>query len=163
MMYPRGKMTDIRDIVGAAVAGCGGNQAALAVELGVTGATVSRWMSGQSIPDEGSCLRLAKITGHVAAEVFRLAGRDPSVLPTEREFMADAELAGRLRQWARRIGVLSAPERTVALSLLDDVVKSVCQRLGEGELSQSARFASAGPGQPEPDSMTRTRPLKRRP
>jgi len=155
-------MTDIRGIIETAVAGCGGSQAALALELGVTGATVSRWMSGQSIPDEGSCLRLAKITGHVAAEVFRLAGRDPSVLPSEREFMADAELAGRLRQWARRIGALSAAERTIVLSVLDDMVKSLCQRVGEGEPSQSSELTPASPRPAARDSRTATLPLKRR-
>src|SRR4030088_2211568 len=99
------RISDIRRIVGTAVAGFDGNQAALALVLGVTRATVSRWMSGQSIPDEGSCLRLAKITGRAAADVFRMAGRDTDhLLSTEPEQMADAELAVRLRQWARRLG-----------------------------------------------------------
>jgi transcriptional regulator with XRE-family HTH domain len=126
------RITDIRSIVETAVAGFDGNQAALAVELGVTRATVSRWMSGQSIPDEGSCLRLAKITGRAAADVFRLAGRDSNhLLSTEPELMADAEMSVRLRQWARRLGELSADERAVAMSVLDGVVKSLCQGLGQ--------------------------------
>jgi len=132
------EITNIRDIVGTAVAGFGGNQASLALELGVTRATVSRWVGGQSIPDEGSCLRLAKITGQTAADVFRLAGRDPEVLPTEPELMSDAELAVRLRQWARHLSSLSAPERTTALGVLDDVVKSLCQRLADGDVHAPA-------------------------
>lgn len=131
-------MTDIQGILEIAVAEFDGNQAALALELGVTRATVSRWMSGHCIPDEGSCLRLAKLTGHLASEVFRLAGRDPYQLPTEPELMADAELAGRLRQWGRRIGGLSTKERAIALSVLDDLVKTLCLRLGQGELRREA-------------------------
>jgi transcriptional regulator with XRE-family HTH domain len=136
---PRGKVlfqparpADIRGVVEAAVAGFDGNQAALALELGVTRATVSRWMSGQNIPDEGSCLRLAKITGRSTVDVFRMAGRDTSLLPVEPELPADAELHGRLRQWARRLSELSAADRTVVVGVLDDVLKSLCQRLNQG-------------------------------
>lgn len=139
-------MTDIRDVVETAVSGCDHNQAALAHELGVTRATVSRWLSGQSIPDEGSCLRLAKITGRAAADVFRLAGRDTNLLlPIEPELLADAALAGRLRQWARRLGNLSMADRAIALGILDDMVKSLAQRLGESELGHNGLHASAHP------------------
>jgi transcriptional regulator with XRE-family HTH domain len=124
-----GRQSDIRGIVAMAVAGFNGNQAALALELGVTRATVSRWMSGQSVPDEGNCLRLAKITSRSAADVFRLAGRDTNLLSTEPELMADAELSVRLRQWARRLGELSGPDRAMALNVVDGVVRNLCQGL----------------------------------
>jgi transcriptional regulator with XRE-family HTH domain len=127
-------MTDITGIVRAALAGFDGNQASVALELGVTRATVSRWLSGQSIPDEGSCLRLAKMTGRAAADVFRLAGHDPNLVPTEPELMADAEIGVRVRQWARRLGGLSRDDRAIALSVLDGVVKGLCQSLGTREL-----------------------------
>jgi transcriptional regulator with XRE-family HTH domain len=130
------RINDIQGLVEAAVAEFAGNQAALALELGVTRATVSRWMSGQSIPDEGSCLRLAKITGRAPADVFHLAGRDTNLLPAELELMVDAELAVRLRRWARRLGVLSMADRATAVSVLDDMVKSLCQRLGAGDLRE---------------------------
>jgi transcriptional regulator with XRE-family HTH domain len=139
------RITDIRSVVGTAVAGFDGNQAALATELGVTRATVSRWMSGQSIPDEGSCLRLAKITGRAAVDVFRLAGRDADhLLSTEPELMADAELGVRLRQWARRLGDLSSAERAVAINVLDGVVKSLCQGLNQRDLRRELPDPTAG-------------------
>jgi transcriptional regulator with XRE-family HTH domain len=127
---------DIGNILRMALDGFDGNQAALALELGVTRATVSRWTTGQSVPDEGSCLRLAKITGRTAAEVFRLAGRDPHLLPTEPDLLSDAELAGRLRQWARRLGGLSVADRAFVVGVLDDVLKSLCQRLNQGDPPQ---------------------------
>jgi transcriptional regulator with XRE-family HTH domain len=129
--------TDIRGIVITAVEGFGGNQAALAAELGVTRATVSRWTSGRTVPDEGSCLRLAKLTGRAVVDVFQLAGRDTSLLPAEPELMADAAMAARLRQWARRVGALEAAERRIALKVLDDVVKSLCHRLGDAEAREN--------------------------
>jgi len=120
---------DIRAIVAAAVVSFDGNQAALALALGVTRATVSRWMTGQSVPGEGSCLRLARITGRAAADVFALAGRDTQVLPIERELLFDAELAGHVRRWARRLGELSATDRAMVMNVPDDVLNSLCQRL----------------------------------
>jgi hypothetical protein len=35
----------------------------------------------------------------------------------------------RLRQWARRLGELSPPERAIAVSVVDGVVKSLWQGL----------------------------------
>jgi transcriptional regulator with XRE-family HTH domain len=132
MMYPRRKlMTDIKSIVSTAVGGFDGNQAALALELGVTRATVSRWMSGQSIPDEGSCLRLAKITGHSATDVFRAAGRDTNLLPGDLESTVDADVQARVQQWARRLAGLSEANRSIVLSVVDDVVRTLSRRLGQ--------------------------------
>jgi hypothetical protein len=99
------------------------NKAALALELGVTWGTVSLWMAGRSIPDEGSCLHVAKITGHAAAAVFRLAGRDNNLPPVAPELIARRrELAARVRQWARCLRGLLLADRAIALSVLDVVV-----------------------------------------
>jgi len=99
------------------------NKAALALELGVTWGTVSLWMSGRSIPDEGSCLHVAKITGRAAAAVFRLAGRDNNLPPTAPELIARRrELAAPVRQWACRLRGLLLADRAIALSVLDVVV-----------------------------------------
>jgi hypothetical protein len=48
--------------------------------------------------------------------------------------MADAEIGVRVRQWARRLGGLSRDDRAIALSVLDGVVKGLCQSLGTREL-----------------------------
>jgi transcriptional regulator with XRE-family HTH domain len=136
VFFHQARVTDVRDIIRMAVAGFHGNQAALALELGVTRTTVSRWMSGQSVPEEGSCLRLAKITGRTAADVFRLAGRDTNLLPTELDLLADAELAAHLRQWVGRMDRLSVAGRAAVVGVLDDMVASLCLRLNEGNPRQ---------------------------
>ncbi len=65
----------------------------LAADLGVSHATVSRWLSGQDIPNIRSCQRLADYTGvpvekilAVAGYLPRVAERPPAEWPEFREY-----------------------------------------------------------------------------
>jgi transcriptional regulator with XRE-family HTH domain len=138
-------MTESRTIVQAAVAWFNGNQALLARELGVTRTTVSRWVSGQAVPDALSCLRLAKITGRSAAEVFSAAGLDPGLLPSEPAVrVAETELGWHVRQWLRSVNGLPLTERAIAVAIVDDTVKSVSKRLADVAERASDKDSSAG-------------------
>ena len=51
----------------------------LAADLGVSHATVSRWLSGVDVPNTRSCRRLAKYSGVPAEKVFSIVGHLPRV------------------------------------------------------------------------------------
>jgi transcriptional regulator with XRE-family HTH domain len=139
-------MNEIRVIVLEALAWSEGNQAVLAQALGVTRATVSRWALGQTVPDAESCLRLAKLTGRTAAEVFRAAGLDPDLLPGERaDALAQTELASHVRRWARALASLPERERAIALRVVTATVNSLTQQLaGTQEAEPSLHDGSPG-------------------
>ncbi len=54
----------------------------LAAELGISHATVSRWLSGQDIPSVKSCQKLAKYSGVPLTKVLAAAGYLPMVHET---------------------------------------------------------------------------------
>jgi transcriptional regulator with XRE-family HTH domain len=51
----------------------------LAAELGISHATVSRWLSGRDIPNTGSCQRLADYSGVPVEKVLAIVGHLPRV------------------------------------------------------------------------------------
>ena len=51
----------------------------LATDLGVSHATVSRWLSGDDIPNPRSCQRLAEYSGVPLERVFSIAGYMPRI------------------------------------------------------------------------------------
>jgi len=51
----------------------------LAADLGVSHATVSRWLSGDDIPNCHSCLRLADYSGVPLEKVLSIAGHLPRI------------------------------------------------------------------------------------
>ena len=51
----------------------------LAADLGISHATVSRWLSGKDIPNTHSCRRLAEYSGIPAEKVFSVVGYLPRV------------------------------------------------------------------------------------
>ena len=51
----------------------------LAADLGVSHATVSRWLSGADTPNTRSCCRLAKYSGVPVEKILSLAGHLPRV------------------------------------------------------------------------------------
>jgi transcriptional regulator with XRE-family HTH domain len=58
----------------------GGNKlrpSQLAKELGVSHATVGRWIKGEDIPSPKSCAKLSKFTQTPIEEVLRIAGYLP--------------------------------------------------------------------------------------
>ena len=54
----------------------------LAADLGVSHATVSRWLSGEDIPNTRSCRRLAEYTGVPVENILSIAGHLPKVNKT---------------------------------------------------------------------------------
>jgi transcriptional regulator with XRE-family HTH domain len=60
--------------------------AQLAVEMGNTGAMVSKWIHGQSVPDARQLLRLSEITGESHWHLAYLAWGWPEVPPTDNLF-----------------------------------------------------------------------------
>ena len=65
----------------------------LAADLGISHATVSRWLSGADVPNTCSCRRLAEYTGvplekilSVVGHLPRMAERVPSEWPEFREY-----------------------------------------------------------------------------
>ena len=51
----------------------------LAKDLGVSHASVSRWLSGEDVPNSKSCQRLAEYSGVPLEEVLSIAGHLPRV------------------------------------------------------------------------------------
>lgn len=52
----------------------------LAADLGVSHATISRWLSGKNIPNTKSCRRLAEYGGLSLEKILSAAGHLPSVI-----------------------------------------------------------------------------------
>jgi len=51
----------------------------LAADLGISHATVSRWLSGEDIPSTRSCQRLAEYSGVPVERVLSIAGHLPKI------------------------------------------------------------------------------------
>lgn len=51
----------------------------LAADLGISHATVSRWLSGDDIPNTRSCQRLSEYTGVPLEKVLSIAGHLPKI------------------------------------------------------------------------------------
>lgn len=65
----------------------------LAADLGISHATISRWLSGKDIPSIQSCVKLAEISGSSITDVLSAAGHipvsnhiDPIDLPEFRDY-----------------------------------------------------------------------------
>ena len=54
----------------------------LAADLGVSHATVSRWLSGKDIPNTRSCQRLAEYSGVPLEKVLSIVGHLPRIAET---------------------------------------------------------------------------------
>ena len=55
----------------------------LAADLGVSHATVSRWLSSQDVPNTRSCRRLAEYSGVPTESVLSIAGHLPRIAEKE--------------------------------------------------------------------------------
>ncbi len=51
----------------------------LAADLGFSHATVSRWLSGEDVPNTKSCRRLAEYSGVSLGKIFFIAGHLPTI------------------------------------------------------------------------------------
>jgi transcriptional regulator with XRE-family HTH domain len=54
----------------------------LASDLGISHATVSRWLSGQDIPNTRSCYRLAEYSGVPLEKLLSIVGHLPKIAET---------------------------------------------------------------------------------
>ena len=55
----------------------------MASDLGVSHATVSRWLSGEDIPNMRSCRRLAEYSGVPVEKILSIAGHLPRIAETK--------------------------------------------------------------------------------
>ena len=55
----------------------------LAADLGISHATVSRWLSGADVPSVKSCRKLAKYSGVPVQNVLSIVGHLPQIAETE--------------------------------------------------------------------------------
>jgi len=55
----------------------------LAADLGVSHATVSRWLSGEDVPSTRSCRKLAKYSGTSLQKILSIAGHLPTIMEQE--------------------------------------------------------------------------------
>jgi len=55
----------------------------LAADLGVSHATVSRWLSGEDVPNTRSCRRLAEYSGVPIEKILSITGHLPRVAEAE--------------------------------------------------------------------------------
>ena len=55
----------------------------MAADLGVSHATVSRWLSAKDIPSTRSCRRLAEYSGVSVEKILSIAGHIPNLVETE--------------------------------------------------------------------------------
>ena len=51
----------------------------MAADLGISHATVSRWLSGKDIPSTSSCRRLAEYSGVPVEKIFSIVGHLPRI------------------------------------------------------------------------------------
>ena len=54
----------------------------MAAEIGVSHATVSRWLSGKDVPSTRSCIRLAEYSGMSLEKVLSVIGHMPQLATT---------------------------------------------------------------------------------
>jgi len=71
--------------------------AQLARDIGVSHATILRWLSGEDIPRTESCSKLARYSGWPLADVLALAGHIPN-----KAFTQAAEELPEFREYAQR-------------------------------------------------------------
>ena len=57
----------------------------LAADLGISHATVSRWLSGNDIPNTSSCRRLAEYSGIPVEKILSVVGHIPNVSEVKSE------------------------------------------------------------------------------
>ena len=68
----------------------------MAADLGISHATVSRWLSGEDIPSTRSCRRLADYSGVPAETILSLVGHLPRVAEKEASYWPE------FREYARQ-------------------------------------------------------------
>jgi len=69
----------------------------MASDLAVSHATVSRWLSGEDIPNMRSCRRLAEYCGVPVEKVLSIAGHLPGIAETQSDEWPE------FREYARRM------------------------------------------------------------
>ena len=98
----------------------------LAADLGVSHATVSRWLSGGDIPSTVSCQKLAEYSGVSLQKVLSIVGH----IPREEEPCADWP---EFREYARRRYPNELDEDLI--TLIENLIERGRERFG-GENSQ---------------------------
>lgn len=101
-----------------------------AADLGVSGATVSRWLSGKDVPNSRSCLMLAEYSGVAVEKVLAIAGHLPML--TEAGSLELPEF----REYARQMYPIELDEDLI--TMIEDLIERQRERrfLGGSVLSE---------------------------
>lgn len=109
-------------------------QGAAAKYVGVSDATMSRWLGDKSIPDPPQCRRIAEHFHIPEQEVLRAAGHLSTVMISEgRATQAERELDA----WVRSL----SPERQAALLELRPVIEAMAAKFVERDPREAWRVA----------------------
>jgi transcriptional regulator with XRE-family HTH domain len=99
----------------------------LAKELGVSHATVSRWLSGKDIPNTRSCNRISEYSGVPVESVMSLAGHLPDVIKKPSEEWPE------FREYARHKYPTELDEDLI--TMIEDLIeRRRGRRHGEGKI-----------------------------
>lgn len=100
----------------------------LAADLGVSHATVSRWLSGEDTPNSRSCRRLAEYSGVPVENILSLAGHLPRVAETGPPEWPE------FREYARRKYPAELDEDLI--TMIEDLIERRRERRYGGKDSQ---------------------------
>ena len=91
-----------------------------AADLGVSGATVSRWLSGKDVPNSWSCLMLAEYSGVAVEKVLAIAGHLPMLTEA-----GSVELP-EFREYARKMYPIELDEDLI--TMIEDLIERQRER-----------------------------------
>jgi len=106
----------------------------MAADIGVSHATVSRWLTGKDIPSTKSCLRLAEYTGVSLEKILAIAGHLPGIAeagpPEWPEF----------REYARRKYPTELDEDLI--TMIEDLIERRRERGHVGGVRKNSKMGS---------------------
>lgn len=100
----------------------GGGRNALADALGIAKSTVTRWLSGEVLPDARYLAPLAKALHLTVAQVLAGSG----LAPAEETQPADAPLSP--EQWVARLGLKDPADRSLLLAMVERMKRAQHER-----------------------------------
>ena len=100
----------------------------IAADLGISHATVSRWLSGKDIPNPSSCHRLAEYSGVPAEKILNIVGHLPRI--SQRPAVDWPEF----REYARQKYPIELDEDLI--TMIEDLIE---RRRGRGQKKKNPR------------------------
>lgn len=103
----------------------------MASDLGISHATVSRWLSGKDIPSTRSCRRLAEYSGLSLMEVLTVAGHMPELARQESDSWPE------FREYAQK--KYSAELDDDIITMIEDLIE---RKRSRGHVSKNSKLGS---------------------